>query len=174
MKKTLKWYVVDKEYVEYLKQFDARVQNIDYNKDVKPYIGILISVNHFNYYVPISSRKKKHYTMKEDIDFIKLLDGETLFGVLNLNNMIPIIETAIVPLKYADIEKYKVFINFEEKAKYIGLLNKELQIIQKNETKILQSAKKIYNIKTNHPEAKIAKRIIDFKLLEEKAKEYQK
>ena len=30
MKDNLKWYVVDKEYVSYLKEFDNKVENIDY------------------------------------------------------------------------------------------------------------------------------------------------
>ena len=33
MKDKLKWYIVDKEYVSYLKEFDNKVENIDY-KDV--------------------------------------------------------------------------------------------------------------------------------------------
>ena len=35
----LKWYIADKEYVNYLRQFDEKVENIDYNTKLKPYIG---------------------------------------------------------------------------------------------------------------------------------------
>ncbi len=45
----LKWYIADKEYVNYLRQFDEKVENIDYNTKLKPYIGILITINEFNY-----------------------------------------------------------------------------------------------------------------------------
>ena len=51
MKDNLKWYVVDKEYVSYLKEFDNKVENIDYR--FKPYLGIIIAINEINYYVPI-------------------------------------------------------------------------------------------------------------------------
>lgn len=64
-KEKLKWYIVDKEYVNYLKKYDNKVENITYNARLKPYIGIIISINKFNYYVPISSAKEKiHITFK--------------------------------------------------------------------------------------------------------------
>ena len=62
MDNKLKWYVVDKEYVSYLKKFDDKVENINYTERLKPYIGILITINEINYYVPISSVKEKHLT----------------------------------------------------------------------------------------------------------------
>ena len=71
MKDKLKWYIVDKEYVSYLKQYDDKVENINYSTKLKPYIGIIININEFNYYVPISSAKPKHYKIKEGMDFIK-------------------------------------------------------------------------------------------------------
>ena len=66
MNDKLKWYVVNKEYVNYLKQYDDKVENIDYSSKLKPYIGIIININEFDYYVPISSAKLKHYKIKED------------------------------------------------------------------------------------------------------------
>lgn len=57
--KKLKWYIVNKEYVKYLKSFDTKVENIDYDKNVKPYIGIVLNVDKFKYYVPVSSPKEK-------------------------------------------------------------------------------------------------------------------
>lgn len=38
MDNKLKWYVVDKEYVSYLKKFDDKVENINYTERLKPYI----------------------------------------------------------------------------------------------------------------------------------------
>ena len=90
MDNKLKWYVVEKQYVSYLKKFDDKIENINYNERLKPYIGILITIDEINYYVPISSVKEKHYKMKEDIDFIKITQNDRILGVLNLNNMIPI------------------------------------------------------------------------------------
>ena len=51
MKDKLKWYVVDKEYVSYLKEFDNKVENIDYSNRFNPYLGIIITINDINSYV---------------------------------------------------------------------------------------------------------------------------
>ena len=71
MNNKFRWYVVDKEYVKFLRKYDNKVENIEYDKKLKPYIGILLNINGFNYYVPISSAKEKHYKIKEGMDFIK-------------------------------------------------------------------------------------------------------
>ena len=41
----LKWYIADKEYINYLKKFDDKVENINYKDRLKPYLGILININ---------------------------------------------------------------------------------------------------------------------------------
>lgn len=105
MKKKLKWYIVNKEYVSYLQKFDAKVENADYEAKLKPYIGILIEINEMNYYVPVSSVKQKHYKMKEDIDFIKIVRNGEIMGGLNINNMIPISDQSAEILQYKEINK---------------------------------------------------------------------
>lgn len=173
MSEKLKWYIVDKEYVKYLKQFDNKVEDINYNERLKPYIGILIEINKLNYYVPISSVKEKHYKMNEDIDFVKIINNEKILGVLNLNNMIPIDNENIIMLEYKEIEKYRKFRNDKEKRLYISLLNMELDLINDKIEKIKTNANKLYNHKKNKPYSKISARCCDFQLLEQKCKEYK-
>ena len=117
MDNKLKCYVVDKEYVSYLKKFDDKVENINYTERLKPYIWILITINEINYYVPISSVKEKHL--------------------------------------------YISFLSFE-----LGLINDKIDKIKSN-------AVELYNEKINRPNSKISKRCCDFKLLEEKCREYK-
>lgn len=174
MENKLKWYVVDKEYVSYLKEFDDKVENINYSQRLKPYIGILITINEINYYVPISSVKEKHYKMNEDMDFIKIIDKDRILGVLNLNNMIPIDNENVRVLKYKEIDEYRKFKNDREKSLYISLLSFELELINDKIKKIKSNAIELYNEKLNRPNSKISKRCCDFKLLEEKCKEYKK
>ena len=174
MKDKLKWYVVDKEYVSYLKEFDNKVENIDYSNRFKPYLGIIITINEINYYVPISSVKEKHYKMNEDIDFIKISENDRILGVLNLNNMIPIDNDSVKNLKYSEIEKYRNFKTNKEKSLYISLLNMELELINSRIEKIKANAFKLYNEKTNRPNSKISKRCCDFKVLEEKCRKYKR
>lgn len=40
-KEKLRWYVVSKEYVDFLQKHDKRVENIDYKVKLKTYIGII-------------------------------------------------------------------------------------------------------------------------------------
>lgn len=82
-KEKLRWYIVKKDYINYLQKYDNKVENIDYKVKLKPYIGIIVNINNFNYYVPISSPKEKHYNIKEDMDFIKISQKNKILGVLN-------------------------------------------------------------------------------------------
>ncbi len=173
MDNKLKWYVVDKEYVSYLKKFDDKVENINYTERLKPYIGILITINEINYYVPISSVKEKHYQMNEDMDFIKIMENDRILGVLNLNNMIPIDNENVRVLKYKEIDEYRKFKDDKEKHLYISFLSFELGLINDKIDKIKSNAVELYNEKINRPNSKISKRCCDFKLLEEKCREYK-
>ena len=49
------WYVVDKKYINYLKQADPRVGYVEYGDRLKLHVGILLTIGTFHYYVPISS-----------------------------------------------------------------------------------------------------------------------
>lgn len=165
-KEKLRWYIVKKDYVNYLQKYDNKVENIDYKVKLKPYIGIIVKINDFNYYVPISSVKEKHYNMKEDMDFMKISKKGKILGVLNLNNMIPILDEDISILKYKDIEKYRNFNSEKDKKLYISLLNFELNLMNKKASKIRKFALKLYKEKQNNPNSRISKRCCDFKLLE--------
>lgn len=113
--------------------------------------------------------------MKESIDFIKILDKKgSILGVLNLNNMIPILESEIKKLKYEEVGKIKEFSNVKEKELYLMLLRLEINIINSKAEKILDSAAKLYNIRKEKTKSKLAKRCCDFKLLENKAAKYEK
>ena len=170
----MNWYIVDKEYVNYLHSIDNRVQNLEYSERLKPYIGIILEIYDYKYYVPISSTKKKYYNVKSNIDLYKIKNNDKILGVLNLNNMIPIKEKYIKKLKYSEIEQYRRFKNKVDKEKYINLLNRELQIINKEQEEIKKNAEKLYNYIIKRPKSNIAKRCCNFKLLEEKILNYRK
>ena len=169
-----KWYVVDKQYVNFLRKFDNRVENIEYDRKLKPYIGILLNINNFNYYVPISSAKEKHHKIKEGMDFIKIIQDDKIFGVLNLNNMIPIAEENVKVLKYKEIDTYREISSEKEKRLYIAFLSYELDLINNKMDKIKRNALRLYNEKIKNPNSRIAMRCCDFKLLEEKCLKFKK
>lgn len=57
------WYVVDKDYIRYLIKFDSCVGYVEYGDKLKLHVGVVLTVNSYHYYVPISSAKPKHQRM---------------------------------------------------------------------------------------------------------------
>lgn len=173
--KNLNWYIIKKEYIEYLKLFDNKVQNIDYNDKLKPYVGIVLDINNFKYYVPITSAKSKYISKYNNLDIVYIRDNnQKLLGVLNLNNMIPVGNREITLLDFTKLRKYRKFANLDEEYKYISFLSMEIVYIRLLSKVITKKAQKVYLEKINRPNSRISQRTNDFKLLEEKCLEYQK
>lgn len=92
----LRIYNINNDYINYLSQFDL---NIDFNvkehsQHFRPYIGILLCMNDIYYFAPLKSPKQKYNKkMKSHIDIILIEDGKK--GVINLNDMIPIMKENI-------------------------------------------------------------------------------
>ena len=162
------WYVVDKNYIRYLLQFDSNVGFINYGSRLKLYLGIILNVGNFFYYVPISSAKEKHKNMKNSLDFQKIQDENELYAVLNLNNMIPVPDSCIRRLKYNQIENFRNFDSEKSRIDYIYLLQKEKIIIDGLENLIKDKAKKLYDKCKKFPDSQLAARCCKFSLLEEK------
>ena len=166
---TVNWYVVDKNYINYLVKVDKRVGYVEYGGRLKLHIGILVTVNYLNYYVPISSAKSKHHNMSNSIDFHKLIDEVTgeLYAVININNMIPVPDFCITQLKYDKIANFRTFLNEKEKTDYIYLLQKEKLIIDKIALTLQSKAQKLYQKCLDKPNSSLAARCCNFLLLEE-------
>lgn len=87
----LNLYSVSDKYIKYLREFDDKIYD---NKEEirtheRKYLGVVLTVNEFNYYIPMSSPKKSVKNMdigyiKNTVDF-KLLE-EKLKEWNNLNN----------------------------------------------------------------------------------------
>ena len=162
-RKKLKFYIVTEEYMSYLKEYDEKVMDNREVKNKRPYIGVLFEIDRKKYLAPLSSPKPKHLTMKNSLDFVKINQGK--FGVINLNNMFPVIEEVI-------IEKN---INLEEDNKYKELLVNQLDWCNKMENRdnIYRKTEKLYKEILNKKEqSRFWNRCCDFSLLEEKAIEF--
>ena len=75
----LKLYRVDVNYIKYLYSFDNKVQ---YNKEQKdeytrkrPYLGVVLQVNEFEYFVPLEHPREAHQKMKDNIYILKIHTG---------------------------------------------------------------------------------------------------
>lgn len=132
-------------------------------------MGVVLTVNEFNYYIPMSSPKKSDY-----IDFdkkiirndtktiIRIHEGGRLYGTLRISNMIP------VPI--IELEPY--MISSETDLKYKEVILGELRYINNNTPKIIKYAKTVYNQKIKNIDIGYIKNTVDFKLLEKKLKEW--
>ncbi len=170
----MNWYVVDKNYIQYLSRFDSHVGYAEYGERLKLHVGILLTIQSFHYYVPISSAKSKHHKMSNSLDFHKLQDKTDgyLYAVLNLNNMIPVPDFCIQQLKYNQIDHFRIFKTEKEKTDYIYLLQKEKKLIDDIQELLQTKALKLYKKCVTSPDSALATRCCDFKLLEEKCMSY--
>ena len=153
------------DFITYLRQFDTKVAE---NKNqTRPYVGIVLEVNSVKYYAPFSSPKPKHKKMKNGKDFRKINNG--LYGAINFNNMIPVLDSALIEIDIANITDVK----------YRRLLQNQYNSIKADEKGILKTAEKlrklIFDAETNlsaHDKV-IKQRCCDLVLLEEKYIEWK-
>lgn len=157
----LKFYEVDSEYIKYLKENgDDRIPNIEYIKHKKFFCGIVLTINNFNYFAPVSS-----YTRKVRTSFLikdKDKDNKQLKAIssLRFSFMFP------CPIEYLNQKDFS-----KEDTKYQILLRKELHYCNINREKIKKLANEVYKLGLNE-ETRNKFNICDFKKLEEKCLEY--
>ena len=159
----LKLYEINAGYISYLSAYAPHLfQNKKFGqKNERKYIGIVLQINGFDYFAPLSSFKDKHRLMKEGLDFIKIKD----YAVINLNNMFPV---PLSDTKYVDIRN-------ERDPHYRFLLLSEYRYIKSIQEKIWKNAQNVYKIKIKDGEASsLAKRCNDFLLLEKACADYMK
>ena len=161
----MKFYHIKEDFITYLRQFDTKIAE---NKNqTRPYVGIVLEVNSVKYYAPFSSPKPKHKKMKNGKDFRKINNG--LYGAINFNNMIPVLDSALIEIDIANIADVK----------YRRLLQNQYNSIKADEKGILKTAenlrKLIFDAETNlsaHDKV-IKQRCCDLALLEEKYIEWK-
>ena len=145
-------------YIDYLRKYDTKVAE---NKhESRPYIGVVLEIHEYKYYVPFSSPKEKHKHMKNNLDFRKIEHGK--LGAINFNNMIPVIDSEIIPIVFSEVTD----INYRK------LLTKQYNAVQKDIDNITKTAARLRDIilKPNEQlseyEIKIKNRCCNLSLLE--------
>jgi len=163
----LNLYRVSDKYINYLRKFESKIYD---NKEEiriheRKYVGIVLTINWFNYYIPMSSPKKSDYLdinkkiIRNDTKtIIRIHEGGRLYGTLRISNMIP------VPI--TELEPY--IVSNEKDLKYKEVILGELRYINANSNKIIKYAKTVYNQKIKNIDIGYIKNTVDFKLLEEK------
>lgn len=160
---SLEMFNIDSKYVDYLASCAPhlfRNRKVCQNNGRK-YIGVVLKVNQMHYYAPLSSYKEKHHRMPEMVDFKKIKN----MAVLNLNDMFPVPDNCF---KRVDIPGTK-------NPRYRNLLMNEYRVIRSRQAEIKRDAIIVYNHKIKYGDStKLARRCLDFKLLEEKCMAYTK
>ena len=157
----LKFYEVDGEYIKFLRENgDNKIPNINYEKHKKFFCGIVLTINNFNYFAPVSSYTKKAHT----VFLIKDKDRETKelksIASLRFSFMFP------CPIEYLNQKDF-----LKEDEKYRSLLRKELHYCNINRERIKKLANEIYQLGLKK-ETREKFNICDFKKLEEQCLKY--
>lgn len=157
----LRLYKIDIEYIKYLYSFDNRIQynpkQSDQYTEKRPYLGVVLQVNEFNYFVPLEHPRISHQKMKNNFYIYKIHNGR--YGILGFNNMIPVQEKSLIDF---DINK--------EKSGYKQILISQYHFCNKHIQEIQERAKITYDRSQKNDFFK--KVCCNFKILEEKCKEY--
>lgn len=120
----LKFYDINPEYANYLRQFDNRIPNIVYEANNKFVCGIVLSVNKHNYFAPISSS-----TAKQQTGILIQDDGGNVLSSIKFCFMFPAPNSTISVKDFGAIRALD--------QSYADLLEKEYAFCKKNEQAII-------------------------------------
>lgn len=153
------FYHVREGYIEFLHKVDNRVQM---NKGQKrPYVGIVLSIAGYDYYVPLESPKPNHANIKSGGPVLKLDDGK--LGIMGFNNMIPVRKYCLIDFDFMA----------EPDKRYQALLMNQLAYCEKNKDLIVSRAKKTYEKAVQGNTQFYRKICCDFKRLESVCDKYK-
>ena len=111
-------------------------------KHTRKYLGVVLTINDYRYYAPLSSPKNSDYFVDENgkkiirksiIPIIRMVESDitgkkTLLGTIKLSNMIPVPQGQLV-LYNPDLE---------EDSHYKDLVEKEIRYINRHTPEILK------------------------------------
>ena len=143
--KRLNLYTVNMKYIRNLhNQGDDRVFSVSpqAGKDSRPFVGIVVICGEKQYCIPLSSPKEKHKTMKNGVDFHRILDADgKLIGVLDFNNMIPVREDVLMEVDLKIHSK-----DTREMKHYKNLMIDQLNFSRQNQDILIKKAEKLYKM----------------------------
>lgn len=148
-----KLYSVSDEYVEWLRKDFPNVYSnkMDTRTHTRKYLGVVMQIGKYNYYIPMSSPKHSDYQIagmnkvikKSIVPIVRIVvknsSGEKeLKGTLRISHMIPVPTSE---LELYDLEN-------ESDSTYKALVQNEMIFIRKNREKIIANARLLYKQKS--------------------------
>lgn len=131
-----------------------------------------MKIDEFNYYIPLSSPKRKHdfqlkdgkmAIRKDSLIVIRLVSEGMLLGTLQIGTMIPVPTSAL--------SLYNI--NEETDKSYKGLVEEELKCIKQKETIIKRNAKVLYERKLRLDQNPLIQNCLDFSSVEQLCKQWE-
>lgn len=171
-------YNISDEYINYLREKFPRVYSNKENVRVhtRKYLGAVIEIGAYKYYIPLSSPKEKHdYVMKngkktvrkDSLIVMRIVSGsgdnKELKGTLQIGTMIPVPEKAIT---LYDVDN-------EPDQAYKDLVQEELVYIRKHEKVIIKNAKVLYSKRKAKEINRVVHNCLDFMTLEEECDKWK-
>ena len=163
-------------YINYLRTYYPHVymNKEDTRVHTRKYIGIVLSIDNINYYIPLSSPKlNKDYKVLENGELYVFKNSFTVFRIYSNQDVKGTIQFAyMIPVPNNAIIEYDA--NSEDDENYKNLIMEEIKYIRKNEEKIKKRAVVIYTKKNRGDTDKIMDKCLDFKGLEQLCANWQK
>lgn len=152
------FYCVEPSYCDYLREYDPKVPYTMDKKSTRPFIGIVLNINGFDYFAPLTSPKPKHLKMKNQIDFLKINNG--IWGAINFNNMIPVPQCCLSRISMEILPT-----DTQDEIAYKNLLMNQLSWcnMKQHTDAILEKALRLYTvITTGRARKELVERCCDF------------
>ena len=150
------FYTVNLDYLKYLNSIDSEVYyNSSYQNTIKPFVGIIVGIEDYHYFIPLSSAKEKHKKWKNVSD-----EHFLIYEVINNS----LVKDSGIYKNYSDKEKIQILsildikkmipiplgcyekVVFEElnDEDYQNLFQKEYHFCLTIKEKVLKKVEKIY------------------------------
>ena len=160
----MRFYNVDEKFLDFLKTEEIKkrgfsnVPDYKYSNHKKFVCGIVLRINNYNYYAPLSSYKRK----QENNIQIRDKKGSVISSI-RFNYMFPCPNSTIKSMNFSE----------EKDHKYKRLLFTEYNFCKSNQIEICNLAKKTYEDVINNKNELLTKNSCDFLYLEAKCTEYE-
>lgn len=161
----LLFYTVNKDYIKYLSKFEKHVSyNKNENEHSRPYLGVVLRIECYQYFVPLYSYKEHYEKYKNNSSFFFVYNRKKKpLAIIKFSAMIPVPDNTnvVVLLKYN-----------EQDEKYKDLISSEYRYINSNKKEIYKRANKMYTAVTKHNNSFLKTIACNFRLLEQKSLKY--
>ena len=155
--------------VIYFRKYESSPRKVvNERTHTRKYLGVVLDINEYKYYIPLSSPKITDYEDKEGVLTIRK-DSFIIWRIVSTKKGIEELKATIrfagmIPVPDSELELYDI--ENEKDENYKNLVQEEMEYIRKKDVKIENRAKTIYKKKIQNEESTNIQKCLDFKDLE--------